>query len=65
MKINKFVLLKALILMRISQNLLIFSILYLFYNIDLLKKCDNIRLYISATKFVNNINILIYSKNTK
>ncbi len=65
MKINEFVLLKALILVRIPQNLLISSILYLFYNADLLKMCDNIRLRTSAIKFVNDINILIYNENTK
>ena len=58
-------LLKILISIEIPQNLLIFSILYLFYNANLLKKCDNIRLYISVTKFINNINILIYNKSIK
>ncbi len=38
MKINKFILLKALILIEIPQNLLISLILYLFYNTNLLEK---------------------------
>ncbi len=62
-KINKFILLKALISIKIPQNLLISPILYLFYNINLLEKCNNIRLRISVTKFVNDINILIYNKS--
>ncbi len=62
-KINKFVLLKALILVRIPQSSLISSILYLFYNVNLLKICDNIRLYMSVIRFMNDINILIYNKS--
>ncbi len=49
--------------MRILQDLLIFSILYLFYNADSLEKCDNIKFYMSVIKFINNVNILIYSKS--
>ena len=41
------------------------SILYLFYNVNLLKACDNIRLRISFTDFVNNVNILTYKKFMK
>jgi len=40
-------------------------ILYLFYNANLLKACDNIKLRINFINFVNDINILIYEKFTK
>ena len=40
-------------------------ILYLFYNADLLEICDNIRLRTSATGFVDDDNILIYSELTE
>jgi len=49
----------------ISQDFLLFLILYLFYNANLLEICDNIKLRISFIKFVNNVNILIYKKLTK
>jgi hypothetical protein len=49
----------------ISQNFSLFLILYLFYNANLLKQCDNIRLRISVTNFINNVNILIYKELTK
>ena len=64
-KINNFTLLKILVMMKISQELLISSILYLFYNIDLLKSYKNIRLRTNVTDFVNNVNILIYNENTE
>ncbi len=41
------------------------SILYLFYNVNLLKACDDIRLRINFTNFINDINILIYKKFMK
>jgi len=40
-------------------------ILYLFYNADLLEVCDNIRLRTSASGFIDDINILTYSKSTE
>ncbi len=49
----------------ISQDSLLSSILYLFYNVNLLKACDNIKLRISFTNFVNDINILTYEKFMK
>ena len=49
----------------ISQNFSLFSILYLFYNADLLKTCKNVKLRFSVTDFVNDINILTYSEFTK
>jgi len=44
---------------------LLSSILYLFYNVNLLKVCDDIRLRTSFTDFVNDVNILIYKKFMK
>ena len=49
----------------ISQNFSFFLILYLFYNANLLKTCENIKLRFNVTNFVNDINILIYNKFTK
>jgi len=40
-------------------------ILYLFYNVNLLKACDDIKLRTSFTDFVNDINILIYKEFMK
>ena len=49
----------------ISQNSSLFSMLYLFYNANLLKSYENVKLRFSVTEFVNDINILIYSESTK
>ena len=49
----------------ILQDSLLSLILYLFYNVNLLKACDNIKLRISFTNFVNDINILIYKEFIK
>ncbi len=49
----------------ISQDSLLSLILYLFYNVNLLKACDDIRLRISFTNFINNVNILIYEEFIK
>jgi len=49
----------------ISQNLFLFLILYLFYNANLLKQCNDIRLRINVINFVNNVNILTYKELTK
>ena len=51
--------------MGIPQGFPLSSILYLFYNADLLEIYNNIRLRTSATGFVDNINILIYSELTE
>ncbi len=40
-------------------------ILYLFYNANLLKACDDIKLRTNCTDFVNDINILIYEEFIK
>ena len=56
---------KCRINVNISQDFSFFSILYLFYNADLLKTCENVKLRLSVTGFVNDINILTYSEFTK
>ena len=56
---------KRIVNVDILQNSFLLSIFYFFYNINLLKTCNNIKLQISFTKFANNINILIYNKSTK
>ena len=53
------------ILMRISQNLSLLSILFLFYNVKFLKIYNSIKVEISSLTFVNDINFLVYeSKKT-
>ena len=49
----------------ISQDSLLSLILYLFYNVNLLKACDNIKLKINFINFVNDINILTYEEFIK
>ena len=49
----------------ILQNLSFFLILYLFYNANLLKSYENVKLCFNVIKFVNDINILTYNKLTK
>ena len=51
--------------MNISQNSSFSSMLYLFYNANLLKSCNNVKLRLSVIEFVNDINILTYNKSTK
>jgi hypothetical protein len=64
-KVNDFVLLEALMLVGIPQGSLISLILYLFYNIDLLKSYKSLRLCISIIGFMDDVNILTYSKSTE
>ena len=56
---------KRRISVNILQNLSFFSMLYLFYNANLLKSCENVRLRLSVIEFVNDINILTYSESIK
>ena len=46
----------------ISQEFLILSILFLFFNISLIEKCKTLKIKIEVLNFVNNINILVYDK---
>ncbi len=63
--INDYMMMKRSVNINISQDSLLSSILYLFYNVNLLKACDDIRLRTSFTNFINNVNILIYKKFIK
>ena len=56
---------KRRISVNISQNSLLFLMLYLFYNANLLKLCENVRLRFNVTEFVNDINILTYNESTE
>ncbi len=49
----------------ISQRFLISSILFLFFNASLIKKCKALEIKIKMLDFVNDINILIYDKITE
>jgi len=46
----------------ISQRFLISSILFLFFNVSLIKKCEALRIKIEVLDFVNDINILVYDR---
>ena len=63
--IRKYTQAKRRISVNISQNFSFSSILYLFYNANLLKTCKNVKLRLNVTNFVNDINILTYSEFTK
>ena len=39
--------------------------LYLFYNANLLKSYEDVKLRFNVIEFVNDINILIYNKSTE
>jgi len=56
---------KRTINVNISQDSSLLLIFYLFYNIDLLKTCDNIMLRINFIEFVDDVNILMYNKLIK
>ena len=51
--------------MNISQKSSFFLMLYLFYNANLLKSYENIKLRFNIIKFMNDINILTYNELTK
>ena len=63
--IKKYTQTKCRISVNILQNSSFSLILYLFYNANLLKTCENVKLRFSVTDFVNDINILIYNEFTK
>jgi hypothetical protein len=48
----------------ISQNSSLFLIVYLFYNADLLEMCDRLEINTRSLEYANDVNILIYEKNT-
>jgi hypothetical protein len=49
----------------ISQSFFISSLLYLFYNANLLKMCDKFEINTRSLKYANDVNILTYDKSTK
>ena len=49
----------------ILQRSLISSILFLFFNASLIKKCKALRIKIKVLDFINDINILVYNKFTE
>ena len=53
------------ILMKIFQNLFLLLILFLFYNVELLKICNSIQVRISSLTFMNDINFLVYKLITE
>ena len=63
--IENYTMTKRKISVNISQNSSFFLMLYLFYNANLLKSCENVKLRFNVIEFVNNINILMYNESTK
>ena len=53
------------IFIRISQNFFLFSILFLFYNVELLKICNSTKIEVNSLAFVDDINMLIYKLITE
>ncbi len=47
----------------ISQKFSLFLILYLFYNVDLLRMCNKLEMNTRFFEYVDDVNILIYEKN--
>jgi hypothetical protein len=52
-----------LIQIEILQNFSFFSILYSFYNVDLLKMYNKLEINTKFFEYVDNVNIVIYEKN--
>ncbi len=63
--INDYMMIKWNVNINISQDSSLSLILYLFYNANLLKACDNIKLKTNFTNFVNDVNILTYKEFIK
>ncbi len=63
--INDYTTMKCSMNIDISQDSSLSSILYLFYNVNLLEACDDIKLRTNFTNFVNNVNILTYKEFIK
>ena len=49
----------------ILQDSLLLLILYLFYNAELIERCNNLSKRVSYMRFINDINLLVYSLFTK
>ena len=63
--IDDYMMMKCSVNVNISQNSLLSSILYLFYNVNLLKACNDIKLKTNFINFVNDVNILTYKEFMK
>ncbi len=63
--IDDYMMMKCSVNIDILQDFLLSSILYLFYNANLLEACDDIKLKTNFTNFVNDINILTYEEFIK
>ncbi len=63
--INDYMMTKCSLNINISQDSSLSLILYLFYNANLLKVCDDIKLRTNFTDFLNDINILTYEEFMK
>ena len=63
--IESHMMMKRKINVNISQNSLFSSMLYLFYNANLLKSYKNVKLCFNVIEFVNDINILTYNELIK
>ena len=63
--IDEYTLLERRAKIYISQNFSLSFILSFFYNVDLLKNCDDIKIHTSIIDFVNDVNILTYNDSTK
>jgi len=63
--IDDYTMMKCSVNINISQDSLLSSILYLFYNANLLEACDDIKLRTNFINFVNDVNILTYKKFMK
>ncbi len=63
--IDDYTMIKCSMNVNISQDSLLSLILYLFYNVNLLQVCDDIKLRTNFINFMNDINILIYEEFIK
>jgi len=63
--IDDYMMMKCSVNINISQDSSLSSILYLFYNINLLKAYNDIKLKTNFINFVNDVNILIYKEFIK
>jgi len=63
--INDYMMMKCSMNINISQDSSLSLILYLFYNVNLLKAYDDIKLRINFINFMNDINILTYEEFIK
>jgi hypothetical protein len=63
--LNILTMISRLMKIKVSQKFFISLILYLFYNVDLLKNFEKLSKWIVNLNFVNNINFLTYDIFTK